>query len=80
MRYRFDRCEIDLVRHEFSVDGAVRQIEPQVFALLVMLVENPGVLITRDALVDRIWDGRIVSEAAIASRINAARRAVEDDG
>ncbi len=55
-------------------------VEPQVFDLILFLAENPDRLVTRDEIVDRVWRGRIVSEAAIASRINAARSALGDDG
>lgn len=55
-------------------------MQPQVFDLLRHLVSNPDRLISRDELIEQIWGGRIVSEAAIDSRINAARKAVGDDG
>jgi DNA-binding winged helix-turn-helix (wHTH) protein len=80
MLYRFAHCQLDDSRHVFRVDGTDRPLEPQVFDLLLLLVRQPGVLISRDALVDAVWGGRIVSEATIAARINAARRAVGDDG
>lgn len=80
MRYRFEDCELDTETHELRRGGAVQAVQPQVFDLLCHLVRNPDRLITRDELIGRIWGGRIVSEAAIDSRINAARRAVGDDG
>jgi TolB-like protein len=54
--------------------------EPQVFALLALLVENSERLISRDEIIEKVWDGRIVSDAAIASRVKSARRALGDDG
>jgi pimeloyl-ACP methyl ester carboxylesterase len=80
MRYLFDCCELDVDTHELRRAGAVQPVQPQVFDLLRHLVSNPDRLITRDELIEQIWGGRIVSEAAIDSRINAARRAVGDDG
>jgi len=80
MIYRFDRCALDVARHELRRDGEEVPLEPQVFALLQLLAERPGALVSRDDLVARVWQGRIVSEATIAARINAARRAVGDDG
>jgi DNA-binding winged helix-turn-helix (wHTH) protein/pimeloyl-ACP methyl ester carboxylesterase len=80
MRYRFANCEIDTERHEFSVDGGLTPLEPQVFDLLALLVQHPGRLVSRDELVGRVWGGRIVSESTILARINAARRAVRDNG
>jgi pimeloyl-ACP methyl ester carboxylesterase len=80
MKYRFGQCELDIDRHELRVGGDPRAIEPQVFDLLRHMAENSGRLISRDELIEAVWGGRIVSDAAISSRINAARRAVGDDG
>ncbi len=80
MRYRFHGCELDTETHEFRAGGDVRRLEPQVFDLLHCLVENPGRMVSRDQLIERVWDGRIVSEATISARINAARKSVGDDG
>ncbi len=80
MKYRFGQCELDIDRHELRVGGDPRAIEPQVFDLLRHMAENSGRLISRDELIEAVWGGRIVSDAAISSRINAARQAVGDDG
>lgn len=80
MRYLFRDCELDSGTYELRVGGAARQVEPQVFDLLCLLAENPGRLLSRDELIERVWGGRIVSEATVSARINAARKAVGDDG
>ena len=80
MIYRFDPFELDLARFELRAGGEVRSVEPQVFALLALLIENRERLVSKDELVEKIWDGRIVSEAAISSRIKSARQALGDDG
>jgi pimeloyl-ACP methyl ester carboxylesterase len=80
MKREFADCIIDPGRHEFSRGGEIIKLEPQVFDLIALLADNPGRLLTRDDLVDAIWGGRIVSESTISARINAARRAVGDDG
>jgi TolB-like protein len=51
-----------------------------VFALLAFLVENRDRLVTKDEIVEKIWNGRIVSDSAIASRVKSARQALGDDG
>ncbi|MEP2533377.1 winged helix-turn-helix domain-containing protein [Shimia sp.] len=61
-------------------DGLDISVEPQVFELLVMLAENPDRLVTKDEIVEKVWQGRSVSDGAITSRINAVRKAVGDDG
>ena len=80
MIYRFDKFEIDTAAQELRREGAVLSVEPQVFALLVYLVENRGRVASRDDILEAVWRGRIVSEAALSSRVKAARQAVGDDG
>lgn len=60
-------------------DGAV-QIEAQVFDVLAHLVANADRLVSRGALIEAVWDGRIVSETTVSTAIKLARRAVGDDG
>ncbi|MGQ0384973.1 MAG: winged helix-turn-helix domain-containing tetratricopeptide repeat protein [Gammaproteobacteria bacterium] len=78
--YRFGEFELDLACSELRAGGVARPLEPQVFALLAHLVEYRGRLVSRDELLEKVWDGRIVSDAAIASRIKSARQALGDDG
>ena len=80
MKYRFEDCELDTVTGELMRAGEVCAVEPQVFDLLVYLVENRGRLVDHATLVDAIWRGRVVSDSAIAARISAARKAVGDSG
>jgi TolB-like protein/Tfp pilus assembly protein PilF len=78
--YRFADCELDTELFELRCNGSVRPVEPQVYDLLRYLVENRDRTVTKDDLNAAIWHGRIVSEAALSSRIKAARRAVGDNG
>src|SRR5688572_25706205 len=80
MIYTFDEFELDLATVELRVDGEVQSVEPQVFALLVLLVENSERLVSKDEIIEKVWDGRIVSDAAVASRVKSARQALGDDG
>ena len=80
MIYRFERFELDLARGELRAGGEPCPLEPQVFALLAMLIENRERLVSRDELIEKVWDGRIVTDAAIASRVKSARQALGDDG
>lgn len=80
MIHDFGLCELDTDRRVLRRAGETVHIEPQVFELLLMLLEASGSVVTKDALVDRVWQGLHVSDATIASRINAARKAVGDDG
>ena len=80
MLYRFGDCELDTASRRLRCAGLEVAIEPQVFDLLRLLVENPSRLVTKDEIVDAVWSGRVVSESAVSARIAAARRAIGDDG
>jgi len=80
VHYRFEGFELDPARFELRADGVVIPVEPQVLSLLLLLVANSERMIDKDEIVEKIWDGRIVSEAAISSRIKSARQAIGDDG
>lgn len=78
--YAFDGFELDCDRFELRKGGAHIHVEPQVLSLLILLAENRDRMVSKDELIDAIWDGRIVSESAVAARIKAARKAVGDNG
>ncbi|MES1148380.1 MAG: winged helix-turn-helix domain-containing protein, partial [Bradyrhizobium guangdongense] len=80
MAFQFEDFVLDLERRELRRAGHLVALEPQVFDLLTFLVRNRDRVVTRDNLLDAIWNGRVVSESTLASRINAARRAINDTG
>jgi adenylate cyclase len=80
VRYEFGGHSLDVDRHELSRRGERIAIEPQVFDLLVYLVQNRERVVSRDDLIAGVWGGRIVSDSAVTTRINAARRVVGDSG
>lgn len=80
MIYRFGCFELDLEKIELRRGGAVRPVEPQVFALLGLLIEHRERVVSKDEIVEKVWEGRAVSDAAIASRVKSARQALGDDG
>ncbi|WP_027519193.1 winged helix-turn-helix domain-containing tetratricopeptide repeat protein [Bradyrhizobium sp. WSM1417] len=80
MKYRFAEFEIDLGQHELRRRGSPVHAEPQVFDLIVHLVRNHDRVVSKDEVIENIWNGRIISEAAFSSRINGARRVLGDSG
>jgi len=78
--FRFDDHVLDIERRELRRGAEPVALEPQVFDLLVYLVRNRGRVVTKDDLIDGVWGGRIVSDSALTTRLNAARRAVNDSG
>lgn len=77
---KFNNFEIDLHAAVLRSQGATVAVEPQVFELIAFLVANRGRLVSYDEIIEKVWSGRIVSDAAIATRVNAARKALGDDG
>lgn len=80
MLFRFENFTLDPGRRELRADGAEISVEPQVFDLLEFLIRRRDEVVSRDDLIEHIWKGRIVSESAMASRINAMRVAIGDNG
>jgi len=78
--FRFDAFELDLAKRELRCDGNAVPVEPQVFALLQLLVENRDRAVSKDEIIERVWGGRIVSDSALSSRIKSLRQALGDDG
>ena len=80
MLYSFSGFELDTEQSELRQNGAPVHLEPQAFDLLQLLVERAGRVVSRDEIHAAIWGDRIVSDAALASRIRDVRRALGDDG
>jgi DNA-binding winged helix-turn-helix (wHTH) protein/pimeloyl-ACP methyl ester carboxylesterase len=76
----FEDNVLDPGRRELRCKGALVAVEPQVFDLLVFLIRNRERVVSKDDLIAGVWDGRIVSDSTLTSRINAARRAIGDSG
>ena len=80
MPFQFEDFVLDPERRELSRAGTPVAVEPQVFDLINYLICNRDHVVTRDNLLDAVWNGRIVSESTLTSRIAAARRALNDSG
>jgi TolB-like protein len=78
--YLFENCALDTERREVRRGSALIPVEPQVFDLLEYLIRNRARVVSKNDLFDSIWAGRIVSESALSTRINAARCAIGDSG
>ena len=80
MRFLFADHTLDTDRRELHRGSELVAVEPQVFDLLVYLVQNRDRVVSKDDLIASVWAGRIVSESTLTSRINAARTAIGDNG
>ena len=80
MRFLFADCILDADRRELRRGSELVSIEPQVFDVLIYLLQNRSRVVSKDDLFASIWEGRIVSDSTLTSRINGARRAIGDSG
>ena len=80
MRYLFEDYAFDTDRRELHRGADVVSVAPQVFDLLDYLIRNRERVVSKDDLINAIWNGRVVSDAALTTRLNAARTAIGDSG
>lgn len=80
MKFIFENHILDLDRRELWRGSELIAVEPQVFDLLLYLVQNRERVVSKDDLIAAVWGGRIVSDSTLTSRINAVRKAVGDSG
>jgi TolB-like protein len=80
VRFAFKDCVLDLERRELTRGSEPVSVGPQVFDLLAYLVQNRERVVSKDSLLDVVWNGRIVSESTLTSHINAVRKAIGDSG
>jgi adenylate cyclase len=80
MRYQFGEFTLDTERFELSRGGAAIRAEPQVVELLALLVAQGHRMVSKEEINETVWHGRVVSEAALSSRIKLLRQLLGDDG
>lgn len=80
MIYLSENLTLDTNLYSLTINNDQIDIEPQVFDLLVYLIENRNRVVARNELLDKLWKGRIVTDSALNARLKAARRAVGDSG
>jgi TolB-like protein/DNA-binding winged helix-turn-helix (wHTH) protein len=80
LRYLFEDYTLNTERRELHRGADVVSITPQAFDLLDYLIRNRERVVSKDDLISAVWNGRIVSDAALTTRLNAARTAIGDSG
>jgi TolB-like protein/Flp pilus assembly protein TadD len=78
--FSFENFVLDTDRRELRGGAGLIAVEPQVFDLLAYLIQNRGRVVSRDDIFAAVWNGRIVSESTLTTRLNAARTAIGDSG
>ncbi len=80
MKYSFDSFLIDTDGYQLFENGETVPVEPLAFDLLSYLLKNRTRIVAKDELFENLWSGKVVSDAALASRLKDARKAVGDSG
>jgi len=80
LKYQFNKITLDTAQYRLSLSGNPVAVEPQVFDLLVYLVEHNDRVVTRGELLENLWKGKVVTDSALGTRLRDARKAVGDSG
>jgi TolB-like protein len=80
LRFLFENYALDTEKRELHRGADAVSITPQVFDLLDYLIRNRERVVSKDDLISAVWNGRIVSDAALTTRLNAVRNAIGDSG
>jgi adenylate cyclase len=78
--YQFNQITLDTAQYRLCLSDTPVSIEPQVFDLLVYLIENRERVVSRDELLEKLWEGKVVTDAALGVGLKGVRKAVQDDG
>ncbi|MFN3856588.1 MAG: transcriptional regulator [Caulobacter sp.] len=77
--YRFDRFVLDPVDRRLTLDGAPAPLSARYLDALILLVREPGRLVTKERFLEEVWRGVPVTDEALTQCIRALRRALGDD-
>ena len=80
MIFSFENFVLNCDQRELRRGAALVPIEPKVFDFLTYVIQNRDRVVSKDELIATVWQGRIVSDSALATCISAARSAVADHG
>lgn len=75
-RYRFGRTEFDESRFELRVDGRIVEVQRKPLEILALLLSRPGEVITKQELLDVVWEGRPTVENVVANALSKLRSAL----
>ena len=78
--YRFAGLELDTARFQVRRAGEPLAVQPQVFDVLHYLVAHHDRIVSKDELIEKVWNSRFISEATLSSRIKAVRQLIGDTG
>jgi DNA-binding winged helix-turn-helix (wHTH) protein len=78
MVYQFNQFTLDTDQYQLSLSDKPISIEPLTFDLLVYLIEHRDRVVTREELFENLWQGKVVTDAALGARLKDTRKAIQD--
>ena len=80
MRLQFEPFHLDTDRAELRTATGIVLLEPKAYRLLCLLVTNTDRVVSKEEMIAVVWDGRFISDAAVATVLGLVRKALGDDG
>src|SRR4051812_27659099 len=77
--FRFDRFVLDAGERRLLCDGHAVELNSRYLDALILLVREPGRLVTKDQFLDEVWRGIPVTDEALTQCIRTLRRQLGDD-
>jgi len=75
----FGQFRLDLTNECLWRGARAISLRPKAFAVLKLLIENPGQLVSKQKVLDTVWPGTFVGDAVLKDNIRQLREALEDD-
>jgi len=79
LELRFPPFRLDPLRHAFRRGTEALRLRPKTFAVLQYLAENPARLVTREELIEAVWEGAVVSESLLRGYVRELRSLLGDN-
>lgn len=70
---------VDTAAYRAALDGRPLALEPKAFDVLVFLLSHAGQLVTKQQILDAVWQGTAVSDNALTRVVAQLRKALGDD-
>ncbi|MEI4551148.1 winged helix-turn-helix domain-containing protein [Pseudoalteromonas spongiae] len=77
--FSFDAIQVNTQTNTLTINGKVTECEPKLFELLVFFCRNNERALSRDELIEHVWQGRVVSDAAVNRAISQLRKLIEPE-
>ncbi len=78
--YSFGEWQLDTRLYELRCAGKLLKLEPKAFDVLLYLIEHRDRVVSNEELVEHVWAGQFIGDAALIRCIVAARRTIGDSG